>query len=71
MDESPNPMMTFYKTLNVTKLVKLSKTKGLKFNMLMDYCIGKAAVDTKEFIRCLLNGKFLENLQREIKKLNI
>ena len=44
-----NPMVTFIKTLNVTNLVRLSKRKKLKFNMLMDYCIGTAAVDIKEF----------------------
>ncbi|WP_290760665.1 hypothetical protein [Fibrobacter sp. UBA4297] len=37
--QAPNPMVTFFKTLNVTKLVKASKKHGLKFNMLMDYCI--------------------------------
>ena len=44
-----NPMVTFIKTLNVTNLVRLSKRKKLKFNMLMDYCIGTAAVGIKEF----------------------
>ncbi len=35
--QAPNPMVTFFKTLNVTRLVKVSKKHGLKFNMLMDY----------------------------------
>ena len=47
--QAPNPMVTFFKTLNVTRLVKVSKKRGLKFNMLMDYCIGKAAASVKEF----------------------
>ena len=47
--EAPNPMVTFFKTLDVTNLLRVSKRKGLKFNMLMDYCIGKAAVQVKEF----------------------
>ncbi len=47
--KAPNPMVTFFKTLDVTKLVMYSKRKGLKFNMLMGYCIGKAASDVKEF----------------------
>jgi len=42
----PNPMVTFFKTLDVTRLVRISRRKGLKFNMLMDWCIGKAAADT-------------------------
>ena len=29
--KSPNPMVTFFKTLDVTNLVKLSKKKKLKF----------------------------------------
>lgn len=47
--KAPNPMVTFFKTLNVTNLIKVSKKKNLKFNMLMDYCIGKAASLVKEF----------------------
>ena len=46
---APNPMVTFFKTLDVTKLVKISKRKHMKFNMLLDFCIGKAAVSVKEF----------------------
>ena len=29
---APNPMVTFFKTLDVTPLVRLSRRKGLKFN---------------------------------------
>ena len=47
--KAPNPMVTIFKTLNVTNLVRISKRKGLKFNMLLCYCIGKAAVGIKEF----------------------
>jgi chloramphenicol O-acetyltransferase type A len=47
--KAPNPMVTFFKTLDVTNLLRVSKRKCLKFNMLMDYCIGKAAVQVKEF----------------------
>ena len=47
--KSPNPMVTFFKTLDVTRLVKIGKKKRLKFNMLLDHCIGKAAADVKEF----------------------
>ena len=46
---APNPMVTILKTLDVTNLVKMSRKKGLKLNMLMDYCIGKAACGIKEF----------------------
>lgn len=46
---APNPMLTFVKKLDVTNLVKIRKKKHLKFNMLLDYCIGKTAIGTKEF----------------------
>ena len=48
--KAPNPMVTFFKTLDVSNLIKISKKKKLKFNMLLDYCIGKAAVSAKEFL---------------------
>ena len=44
-----NPMVTFFKTLDVTNLVRLSKKKRLKFNMLLNYCIGGAASEVNEF----------------------
>ena len=40
---APMPMLTFFKTLDVTRLVRISKRTGLKFNMLMCWCIGRAA----------------------------
>ena len=46
---APNPMVTFFKTIDVTRIVKVSRRKGLKFNMLLDYCIGRAASTIKEF----------------------
>ena len=58
--QAPNPMVTFFKTLNVTRLVKISKKRGLKFNMLMDYCIGKAAASIKEFYMLPVNGKLMQ-----------
>ena len=47
--KAPNPMVTFFKTLDVTNLIRLSRRKKLKFNMLLDYCIGKASTEIKEF----------------------
>ena len=32
---APNPMVTFFKTLNVTPLVLLRRSHGLKFSMLL------------------------------------
>lgn len=46
---APNPMVTFFKTLDVSPLVRLSRRHKLKFNMLMCWCVGKAANEVKEF----------------------
>ena len=32
---APNPMVTFFKTLDVSPLVRLSRRRKLKFNMLL------------------------------------
>ena len=47
--DAPNPMVTFFKTLDVTPLIRLSRKHGVKFNMLLCFCIGKAASEIKEF----------------------
>lgn len=57
---APNPMVTFFKTLDVTNLIKVSKKRRLKFNMLLDYCIGKAAVNVKEFYILPVGNKLLQ-----------
>lgn len=45
---APMPMITLFKTLDVTRLVRLSR-RGWKFNLLLYWCIGKAASRTEEF----------------------
>ena len=57
--KAPNPMVTFFKTLDVTSLIKVSKRKHMKFNMLLDYCIGRAAVSVKEFYRLPVGDKLI------------
>lgn len=57
---APNPMVTFFKTLDVTPLVKVSKRKNLKFNMLLNYCIGKAAVNLEEFYLLPVGGRLMQ-----------
>ena len=57
---APNPMVTFFKTLDVTNLVRFSKKKHLKFNMLLDYCIGKAASGIKEFYLLPVGDKLMQ-----------
>lgn len=46
---SPMPMVTLNKTFDVTRLHRIAKRKGLSFNMLLCWCIGKAASQIKEF----------------------
>lgn len=58
--QAPNPMVTFFKTLDVTNLVRVTKRKGLKFNMLLCWCIGKAAVSVKEFYLLPVGDKLMQ-----------
>ena len=57
---APMPMVTFFKTLNVTRLLKVSRMRGLKFNMFMCWCIGRAASQVKEFQILPVGGKLIE-----------
>lgn len=57
---APMPMVTFFKTLDVSRLVKISRKKGLKFNMLMCYCIGRAVSRVKEFYMLPVGNKLMQ-----------
>ena len=57
---SPMPMVTLVKTFDVTRLVKASKKSGIKFNVLMCWCIGKAAKVIKEFYLLPEQGKLFQ-----------
>ena len=54
---SPMPMVTLVKTYDVSRLVKISKKSGMKFNMLLCWCIGKAASEIDEFYMLAKDGK--------------
>lgn len=58
--KAPMPMVTLLKTLDVTHLINLSHKRGYKFNMLMCWCIGKAAVQTEEFYMLPVCDKLME-----------
>ena len=58
--KAPNPMVTFFKTLDVTNLLRISKKRKMKFNMLLDYCIGKAAAGVKEFYLLPVKDKLIQ-----------
>ena len=58
--QAPNPMVTFFKTLDVSRLARISRRKRLKFNMLMCYCIGRAATQVKEFYLLPVGDKLMQ-----------
>lgn len=58
--DAPMPMLTFFKTLDVTRLVHISKRSGLKFNMLMCWSIGRAASRIKEFYMLPVGRKLVQ-----------
>ena len=41
--KAPNPMVTFFKTVEITNLVRISRKKQIKLNLLLGWCIGRAA----------------------------
>lgn len=57
---APMPMVTLFKTLDVTNLVKVSRRYNYKFNMLMCWCIGKAASQMEEFYLLPVDKKLMQ-----------
>lgn len=79
---SAMPMVTFFKTLDVSRILKASHKNKLKFNMLMCWCIGRAACKIKEFYMLPVGDKLIEydsiavntivaNCQREVSSCDI
>ena len=58
--KAPNPMVTFIKTLDITHPVKVSRRRRLKFNMLLNWCIGKAAASVNEFYLLPVGDKLIQ-----------
>lgn len=58
--KAPMPMVTLIKTLDVSKLRRFSRRRGLKFNMTMCWCIGKAATQIKEFYMLPVGDKLMQ-----------
>ncbi len=54
---SPMPMVTLTKTFNVTRVVRLSRRHHLKLNMLMCWCIMRAASQMEHFYLLPEQGK--------------
>ena len=57
---SPMPMVTLTKTFDVTRIQKMSRRSGMKFNMLLCWCIGKAASQVEEFYLLPEHGKLFK-----------
>ena len=57
---SPMPMVTLTKTFDITNIYRISKKKDLKLNMLLCWCIGKAASQIEEFHLLPINDKLYE-----------
>ncbi|MCI9126394.1 MAG: chloramphenicol acetyltransferase [Eubacterium sp.] len=57
---APMPMVTLFKSLDVTNLIRLSRKYGYKFNMLMCWCIGKAATQVEEFYLLPVGEKLMQ-----------
>ena len=57
---SPMPMVTLVKTMDVSRLIKYSKRHKLSLNMLMCWCIGKAASQMSEFYLLPERGKMYQ-----------
>ena len=58
--DAPMPMVTFIKTLDVSRLVRMCRRNGLKFNMLMLWCVGRAASGVKEFYMLPAGRKLIQ-----------
>ena len=58
--QAPMPMVTFFRTLDVSRLIRIARKRGLKFNMLMCWCIGRAASGIKEFYLLPVGGKLMQ-----------
>lgn len=54
---SPMPMVTLTKTFDVTRLRKVSRRRDMRFNVLLCWCIGKAASWMDEFYLLPEQGK--------------
>lgn len=72
---APNPMVTFFKTFDVSKIIKVSHRKGLRFNMLLCWCIGMAASEIKEFYilkyDCIAVNTIVKNDKGEVSSCDV
>ena len=58
--KSPMPMVTLTKTFDVTRIYHASQRKGLKFNAILCWCIGKTASQMEEFYLLPEHGRLFK-----------
>ena len=58
--DAPMPMVTIFKTLDVSRLVRFSRETGLKFHPLLCYCVGMAAQGMEEFYMLPVGKKLMQ-----------
>lgn len=58
--KAPMPMVTLIRKLEVGHLLRVSRAGNLKFNMLMCWCIGRAASQVKEFYLLPVDGRLMK-----------
>ena len=58
--KASNPMVTFFKTLDVTNLLTVSRKRNMKDNMLLCFYIAKAAIGIDEFYTLPVGEKLLQ-----------
>lgn len=56
---SPMPMVTMTKTYDITHLLRVARRNKVKFNMLMCYCVVRAAADFEEFYMLPVGDKLM------------
>ena len=57
---SPMPMVTLVKTMDVSRMRRVSRKTGVKFTALMCWCLGKAASSIAEFYLLPQDGKLFQ-----------
>jgi len=58
--EAPMPMVTLFKTLDVTRLARLGRRPGYRFNAMLCWCVGKAASQSEDFYLLPVGGKMVQ-----------
>ena len=57
---APMPMVTLFKTLDVTNPVRQCRKHGESFNLLLCWCVGQAAARTEEFYLLPVGDKLMQ-----------